>query len=153
MATHFQISSCLPVWKASLFLVLTTALTCPCSASTSADRAESPGLIMREMIALDKAFKTTIDAIVFNDPKRIAPAFEDVHRVRAEIKEAVKRKTPIQLPKNQKRFKEFLRLDNKFHHELDLLIHAAQKNNMVKVRKQTRLLLDTCVHCHTTFRK
>ncbi len=116
------------------------------------EHQESGNLVQREMIALDSAFKTTIDAIVLNDPKRIGPAFDEVNKTREQVEHAAEHKA-ITLPRNQKRFKEFVRLDNKFHHELEILLKAAQKNKMRVVQKQTHRLLDACVRCHAIFRK
>ena len=114
---------------------------------------ESGNLVQKEMIALDSAFKTTIDAIVLNEPGRIGPAFDEVNSIREQVEHAVEHKVRITLPRNQKRFKEFVRLDNKFHHELQVLLKAAKKNKMRVVQKQTHRLLDACVRCHAIFRK
>ena len=123
------------------------------SAGTAEENQASGNLVQREMIALDSAFKTTIDAIVLNEPGRIGPAFDEVNKIRGQVEHAVEHKEKISLPKNQKRFKEFVRLDNKFHHELEILLKAAQKNKMRVVQKQTHRLLDACVRCHVIFRK
>ena len=117
------------------------------------EHQESGNLVQREMIALDRAFKTTIDAIVLNEPRRIGPAFDEVNKAREQIEHAIEHKARITLPRNQKRFREFVRLDNKFHHELEVLLKAAQKNKMRVVQKQTHGLLDACVRCHAIFRK
>jgi len=114
---------------------------------------ESGNLVQKEMIALDSALKTTIDAIVLNEPGRIGPAFDEVNTIREQVEHAVEHKARITLPRNQKRFKEFVRLDNKFHHELQVLLKAAKKNKMRVVQKQTHRLLDACVRCHAIFRK
>ena len=114
---------------------------------------ESGNLVQKEMITLDSAFKTTIDAIVLNEPGRIGPAFDEVNNIREQVEHAVEHKARITLPRNQKRFKEFVRLDNKFHHELQVLLKAAKKNKMRVVQKQTHRLLDACVRCHAIFRK
>ena len=120
---------------------------------TAEEDEESGDLILREMIALDNALKTTIDAVVLNEPGRIGPAFDEVNRIREQVEHAVEHKAVITLPRNQKRFKEFVRLDNKFHHELEVLLKAARKNKMRVVQNQTHRLLDACVRCHAIFRK
>lgn len=119
----------------------------------SAEKQESQNLIQKEMTALDSAFKSTVDAVVLNEPGRIAPAFEGVNKIREEVEHAVKVGAKITLPKNQKRFREFVKLDDKFHRNLEVLLKAAKKNRMEDVRKQTHRLLDACVRCHSTFRK
>ena len=118
--------------------------------------AEAPGsgsLLQREMLALDSAFKVAVDAVVLNEPGRIGPAFHPLSEIRKEVERAVRGGAVIVLPRNQKRFREFVRLDNKFHRELELLVTAARKNNMGAVQRQTHRLLDGCVRCHRIFRK
>ena len=117
------------------------------------EQQESRNLIKEEMIALDSAFKVTVDALVFNEPGRILPAFEKTNELRVQVERAVKGRTKIVLPKNQKRFREFVRLDNKFHRDLELLLKAAGEKNMAAVQRQTHRLLDACVRCHRIFRK
>ncbi len=118
-----------------------------------AERQESRNLIQGEMVALDAAFKTTIDAIVMNEPEKIGPAFDEVNSIREQVERAVKSGVRPALPRNQKRFKEFVRLDDKFHHELQVLLKAAKKKNILTARRQTHRLLDLCVRCHAVFRK
>jgi cytochrome c556 len=116
------------------------------------EQQASTNLIQREMIALDSALKVTVDAIVMNDLGRILPAFQETNKLREQVEQALKRKAEIVLPKNQKRFKEFVRMDHKFHHELDLLLKAAKKKNLGAVQRQTHRLLDACVRCHRIFK-
>ncbi|MDP1758763.1 MAG: hypothetical protein Q8K77_03090 [Thermodesulfovibrionales bacterium] len=120
---------------------------------SAADREASQNLIIKEMVALDKAFKTTIDAVVLNRLDKIAPAFEDVHKVREEVEKTVKEGKKIALPKNQERFKLFVSLDNRFHKEVEILMESAKKNHIGRVQKQTNRLLGLCVRCHAMFRK
>lgn len=117
------------------------------------DKQESQNLIMSEMVTLDKAFKTAIDAVLLNQLERIAPAFEDVHKVREQVEHAVKEREKIVLPKNQSLFKVFVRMDNRFHHEVEILIDASKKKNMKAVQRQVSRLLNMCVRCHDLFRK
>lgn len=123
------------------------------SVALGAEKQESQNLVQKEMAALDGAFKTTIDAIVLNEPERINPAFNEVNVIREQVERAVKGGVKLALPRNQKRFKEFARLDDKFHQELAVLLKAAKKKNMMTVRGQTHRLLDLCVKCHMVFRK
>jgi len=133
-------------------LVVLVAIVFYVGAASGTENPESQNLIQREMVALDRALKTTIDALVLNEPVRISPAFEEVNRIRKQVEQAIKTGTRIKLPRNQKRFKEFVRLDNKFHHELEVLLSAAKKNSMGVVQRQTHRLLDACVRCHTIFK-
>ncbi len=134
------------------FLVVPVVIIFSALAVTATERSETQDLLKREMAALDTALKTTIDAVVLNEPARISPSFEEVTKIREQVEHAVKTGARIKLPRNQKRFKEFVRLDNKFHRELDVLLRAARKNNMSVVQRQTHRLLDGCVRCHTIFR-
>jgi cytochrome c556 len=138
-----------------VLLALTVSLVAVLSAVGTARGAEQqePGtLVRREMVALDSAFKSTMDAVVLNQPARILPAFQETNALRAEIERAIKNRVPITLPRNQKRFKEFVRMDNKFHQDLELLFKAAKKNNIGLVQRQTHRLFDACVRCHRIFR-
>lgn len=133
-----------------IFLLFSVFLV---SIAIGTEKQGSQNLIQKEMVALDSALKATIDAIVLNEPGRIALAFDEVNKIRAEVEHAVKDGAKITLPKNQKRLREFVRLDNKFHRELEILLKAAKKNKMGVVRSQTHRLLDACVRCHMIFRK
>ena len=134
------------------FLAVLVVIVFSAGAASGAEKPESQNPIQREMAALDSALKTTIDAVVLNEPARISPAFEEVNRIREQVEQALRTGTRISLPRNQKRFKEFVRLDNKFHHELEVLLRAANKNSMGVVQRQTHRLLDSCVRCHAIFR-
>ncbi len=133
-------------------LVFFVAVLSAARITAGTEEQESKNLIQREMTALDAALKVAVDAIVLNDLQRIFPAFQEMDSLRAQREETVKGGTRIALPRNQKRFKEFLRLDNKFHHDVDLLLKAARKNNLGAVQRQTHVLLDACVRCHRIFR-
>ena len=136
-----------------VFLIAIALVLVFAGISSAAEKQNAENLILKEMVALDKAFKTTIDAVVLNRLDKIAPAFEDVHRVREEVEKTVKEGKKIALPKNQERFKMFVGLDNRFHKEVEILIESAKKNHMGRVQKQTNRLLGLCVRCHTMFRK
>ena len=136
-----------------VFLIAIALVLVFAGISSAAEKQNAENLILKEMVALDKAFKTTIDAVVLNRLDKIAPAFEDVHKVREEVEKTVKEGKKIALPKNQERFKMFVGLDNRFHKEVEILIESAKKNHMGRVQKQTNRLLGLCVKCHTMFRK
>jgi hypothetical protein len=121
--------------------------------AAGAEQQESGNLIRREMIALDSAFKITLDAVVLNEPERILPAFHETNQLRAQVEQAVRSGGKIVLPRNQKRLKEFIRLDDKFHRDLELLLKASSRKNMGAIQRQTHRLLDACVRCHRIFRK
>lgn len=121
--------------------------------AAGAEKQEAENLILKEMAALDSAFKETIDALVMNQPERIGPAFEEARKAREEVEGAVKKGAKIALPKNQKLFSEFVRLDDRFHFELEKLLDAAKVKKTKIVKKQMHKLLDACINCHEVFRK
>lgn len=121
--------------------------------ASGAELHEAENLILKEMAALDGAFKVTIEAIVLNQMESIAPAFEDVRKAREEVEAAVKKGAKISLPKNQKLFREFVRLDDRFHIELEKMLDAAKEKKSRVVKRQAHKLLDACVGCHETFKK
>ena len=112
-----------------VFLIAIALVLVFTSISSAAEKQNAENLIIKEMMALDKAFKTTIDAVVLNRLDKIAPAFEDVHKVREEVEKTVKEGKKIALPKNQERFKMFVGLDNRFHKEVEILIESAKKKS------------------------
>lgn len=136
-----------------VFLIAIALVLVFTSISSAAEKQNAENLIIKEMIALDKAFKTTIDAVVLNRLDKIAPAFEDVHKVREQVEHAVKEREKIVLPKNQSLFKVFVRMDNRFHHEVEILVDASKKKNMKAVQRQVSRLLNMCVRCHGLFRR
>ncbi|MFA4829293.1 MAG: hypothetical protein WC855_04170 [Thermodesulfovibrionales bacterium] len=121
--------------------------------TVSAAEGPDENLIRKEMAALDKAFKITVDAVVLNQPEKIAPAFVEVQKIMEQVEQAVKDKKEIALPRNQNKFKVFVKLDNRFHREIGTLVIAAKKNRMRTVNRQTHNLLNMCVRCHAIFRK
>lgn len=139
--------------RLTLFSFLFLAAFSPVAVAAGVEQAASDNLLQKEMLALDSVLKVTVDAIVLNEPARIVPAFREVNEIREQIEQAVKGKTKITLPRNQKRFKEFVRLDNKFHRDLEILLAGARKGNMGAVQRQTHRILDECVRCHRIFRR
>ncbi|MCE5194637.1 MAG: hypothetical protein LLF28_04155 [Nitrospiraceae bacterium] len=135
-----------------ILLILTVIFFSGISIS-DAQQQGSDALVIREMAALDKAFKTTIDAIVFNKPEIIAPAYEEVHKIREEVETRLKSGQQITLSKNQNQFKRFVRLDNQFHRETEILVNASKKKNMITVQQQMQKMLKLCIKCHSVFRK
>jgi len=107
-------------------------------------------LILEEMTALDRALKTIIDAVVLGDMQGIIPALTEVTEARERVEKAGQK---ILLPKNQSQFREFLRLDEQFHIDLEELSKAAQTGQKKVVRNYAHRLLDSCVVCHEKYRK
>lgn len=119
----------------------------------SQTKPKEVNLVMEEMIALAPAFKTIIDAVVLGDMKMIKPALIGVHEARDKVEKAVKAGQKIDLPKNKDKFKEFVKLDDKFHEDFESLAKAAETGKKKLVKDQTHKLLDACVVCHERFRK
>lgn len=115
----------------------------------SADKAPNP--VKDEMVALNEAFKNLLDSILLNEPEKIELPFHNVHRAKEKTMAAVK-KGEVKLPKNNDKFKEFEKLDEKFHHDLEKIIEAADKKDMKTLTARTHKLFDSCMECHTKFR-
>ncbi len=113
------------------------------------DEVQSP--VKQEMIALKTAFSTLIDALILNKLDAVEPAFHEVHKAREATEEAIK-EGRIKLPKNQKRFKEFAKMDEEFHKEVETLLEAVNKNDANKIKQTTHRMLNACIACHKIFR-
>lgn len=113
------------------------------------DEAQSP--VKQEMAALRTAFIALVDALLLNKFDAIEPAFHEVHKAR-EVTEKAANEGKIKLPKNQKRFKEFVKMDEEFHKEIETLLEAVNKNDANKIKQQTHRLLNSCIACHRIFK-
>ncbi len=112
------------------------------------------GMALREeMVALEEAFETIIDAVIFSNMELIKPAVVRFHRTRGRVEEAISSGPRIILPKNHDKFKEFVELDIKFYEDFETLEKAAGRGEKKVVKDQTHKLLDGCVVCHERFRK
>jgi cytochrome c556 len=109
--------------------------------------------LRKEMVTLEEAFETIIDAVIFSNMELIKPAVVRFHKVRKMVEEAISSEPRIILPKNHDKFQEFVELDIKFHEDLASLEKAAEKGQKSVVKDQTHKLLDRCVVCHERFRK
>ena len=136
-----------------LRVIFAVLLAITLSGSVSVAEAQDENLVRKEMAALDRAFKITIDAVVLNQPEKIAPAFAEVQKIMEQVEQAVKDKKKIALPRNQNKFKVFVKLDNRFHREVGALVIAAKKRMREAVNRQAHNLLNMCVRCHDIFRK
>ena len=136
-----------------LRVIFAVLLAITLSVSVSVAEAPDENLVRKEMAALDRAFKITIEAVVLNQPEKIAPAFAEVQKIMEQVEQAVKDKKKIALPRNQNKFKVFVKLDKRFHREVGALVIAAKKKRMRAVNRQAHNLLNMCVRCHDIFRK
>ncbi len=71
----------------------------------------------------------------------------------ALLAETLKAGQNITLPKNQKQIREFVKLDDQFHKDLEALAKAAETGQKKVVKNLTPKLLDACVVRHERFRK
>jgi cytochrome c556 len=114
---------------------------------------EGINLLKEEMVALEQAFETIIDAVIFANLELVKPAAARFHKARERVEGAIRAGKRIRFPKNQDRFEEFVQLDDKFHDRFWALEKAAEKGQKKVVKDQTHKLLDDCVVCHEGFRK
>ncbi|MDH4101094.1 MAG: hypothetical protein OEV28_11050 [Nitrospirota bacterium] len=120
-------------------------------AQPKASKDKTPNPVKDEMVALNEAFKNLLDAILLNEPEKVELPFHNVHRYKEKTMAAAK-KGEIKLPKNNDKFAEFEKLDEKFHHDLEGILAAADKKDMKALTAKTHKLFDACVECHSKFR-
>lgn len=123
------------------------------SAPDQTKPTEGMNLLREEMVALEQAFETIIDAVILANLELIKPAAAQFHKAREKVEKAISAGQRITLPKNQDKFKKFVQLDDKFHDCFRALEKAAEKGQKKVVKDQTHKLLDNCVVCHEGFRK
>jgi len=109
--------------------------------------------LRQEMLALEEVFETIIDAVIFDNMELIKPLMPPFQEARKKFKEAISIGQKIELPKNKKKFEEFVKLDDKFQKDFETLEEAAEKGQKGVVQDQTHRLFDACVVCHEKFRK
>lgn len=108
--------------------------------------------LVEEMITLDKTFRDVVSAVALGEGETVHRALESMHGTMERTHKAVHAGT-VKVPKHAHRTKEFIKLDKKFHRDLETLDRAARKNNQQKMLSLTKKLLDGCVDCHRTFKK
>ena len=138
----------------SIIIVVGFLGTCLIAISAMGQAKPKGGMALREeMVALEEAFETIIDAVIFSNMELIKPAVVRFHKATEKVEEAISSGPRIILPKNHDKFKEFVELDIKFHEDLASLEKAAEKGQKELVKDQTHKLLDRCVVCHERFKK
>jgi cytochrome c556 len=116
------------------------------------DAKSSGNPLMEEMLLLDTAFREIVSAVAVGDAGRVHKALEPMHGTMEKTHEAVHH-GEVQIPKNDGKVEEFVRLDKQFHQDLESLAAAAAKNDGQAMVTVTKKLLDGCVSCHQRFRK
>ncbi len=115
--------------------------------------ARGEGTLLREeMMALDSAFKTVLDAIVMEDLRLIQPALARYGEARGRLEGAERTGYRILLPKNQGRAADFFKLRDQFQIGLEELSKAAETGQKKVAKNSVHRLLDACVACHERFR-
>ncbi|KJU85048.1 Cytochrome c, class II, partial [Candidatus Magnetobacterium bavaricum] len=114
------------------------------------EHAASP--LLEEMVKLNSAFNEIVSGVALGDAERVHKALEPLHGTLEKTHEGIKSGS-VDIPKNKHNVKEFVRLDMKFHKDLEKLAHAAHQNDHKVMLKLTKRLLDGCVNCHQKFRK
>ena len=138
----------------SIIIVVSFLGTCLITISAMGQAKLSTGLALREeMVALEEAFETIIDAVIFSNMELIKPAVVRFDKAREKVEETIGSGPRIILPKNHDKFKEFVELDIKFHEDFEALEKATGKGQKKVVKDQTHKLLDGCVVCHERFRE
>jgi len=110
-------------------------------------------LLKQEMLACEETFEAIINALIFDNMEVIGPTIPPLQKAREKIERAIRAGEKITLAKNQDQFAEFMKLDDKFHKDLNILLEAAEKGHKKVAEEQTHKLLDSCVVCHQKFRK
>ena len=109
--------------------------------------------LRQEMLALEEAFEAIIDALLFDNMELIKPTIPPLLKAKERVEKAINEGEQIVLPKNQDRFDEFIKFDDRFHKDFDALLKAAEKGNKKVAKGKTHKLFDACVSCHENFRK
>ena len=139
----------------SIVIVVSVFGTCWVGISVMGQTEPKGGInvLRREMLALEEAFEIIIDAVIFENMELIKPQIPPFREARKMFEEAINAGEKIELPKNKDKFKEFVKLDNKFHKDFWALEEAAEKGQKEVVKNQIYKLFDSCVVCHERFRK
>jgi len=142
--------------KRSILIIIVVGFlgTCLIAISAMGQAKLRTGIALREeMVAIEEAFETVIDAVIFSNTGMIKFAVVRFHKAREKVEEAIGSGPRIILPKNHDKFKNFVELNIKFHEDLASLEKAAEKGQKKLVKDRTHKLLDGCVICHERFRK
>jgi len=110
-------------------------------------------LLKQEMLACEETFEAIINALIFDNMEVIGATIPSLQKAREKVEKAIRAGEKITLAKNQDQFAEFMKLDDRFHKELNVLLEAAENGHKKVAEEQTHKLLDSCVACHQKFRK
>ena len=108
--------------------------------------------LIEEMRQLDKVFSDIVSGVALGDGARVRAAVESLHGSMEKTHEGL-HAGKVTIAKNPKRVNDFVRMDKEFHGRLEMLAHAADRNNQRRMLTLTKQLLEGCVSCHQTFRQ
>jgi len=142
--------------KSLLFIIAGVFGTCLIATFAMSQTKTGEGmnlLFRREMWCLEEAFEAIIDGIIFDTMEMIKPTIPPLHKAREKVQNAINAGEKIILPKNQDKFREFIKLDAAFHRDFEALLTVAGKGDKQVVKDQMYKILNSCVVCHERFRK
>ena len=139
--------------QALSFLSMSSAaqdLHSPSDREASSPAGSNP--LVDEMVLLDRVFQEVVSAVALGGGQRVHRALESLHGTMEKTADGI-RSGSVRVPIKANRVKEFMKLDTKFHRDIEALARAADKNNQPKMLSLTKKLLEGCVTCHRTFRQ
>ncbi|MBI5142179.1 MAG: cytochrome c [Nitrospirae bacterium] len=123
-------------------------------AADDAHKSGHPGVnpLIEEMVILDGVFRDVVSGVALADGEKVHNALKSMHGTMEKTHEGV-HEGKVTIPKNADRVREFVKMDKRFHRDLEALAHAAHGNDIKAMEKLTGKLLHGCIACHETFRK
>ena len=108
-----------------LILIIIAGVFGTCLIGTSAMSQSSSGggmcPLRKEMLAIEEAFEAVIDALLFDNMEIIRPKIPPLHQAMERCEKAINAGEKINLPKNQHRFEEFIKSNDRFNKDLAAL--------------------------------
>ncbi|MBI1912302.1 MAG: hypothetical protein HYS21_09905 [Deltaproteobacteria bacterium] len=110
-------------------------------ASHAVAAADGENPLIEEMRQLDKTFQEIVSAVAVGNGERVHKALEAMHGKKEKTQHGL-HTGHVTLKKNANKAKEFEKLDNEFHHQLEGLAEAAHKGDQSKMVTFTKKLMD-----------
>jgi len=114
-------------------------------------KTHSENPLIDEMIKLDHVFREVVSGVAMGDAQRVHKVLETMHGTMEKTHDGVHSGEVI-IKKNAHRLDEFVSMDKDFHEKLETLAEAAHKGDQGRMLSITKILLDGCVQCHSSFR-
>ena len=112
---------------------------------------EGVNAVQNEMRLLHEAMRDSVTAVANDDLAAIPHALHRVHQARG-LTESDIHDASYRPPRNPEQIEAFLAMDQAFHHELELLVGAAQSNDSAATGRQLGVVVSQCNGCHSQFR-